>query len=344
MAGVACSLVVMAFAADETVTGNLAVEGDLDIEGDSLSLGMRSDSSTMPGINLLYIDALEPSIYFTATRANASWVWQVDGEKSQMVLGGGNKLQLFDQSSTPLAKITLDPMGVSYYQNSVVINGDSNLLPNQISNSPYSIMTRGLGDARYVRSGSGGVAITGGSGGSYNAVSVAGGGASGDYSVSLNNDSVAAGSNTVAMTGGYTEAESSGASVAMNRGYSGAPYSLAVGPNSSAIGFGQVVVGVNNIPDYSASVHSESGLSGTDIYVADSLFIVGNGTFGNNESYDPTAVGVQSNAFVVKKTGDVWVGGGLDVTGDGRIRGKLRIPASGDLSMGSFTAGTDPAL
>lgn len=121
--GITLSLSIVGFATDQVVEGNLSVEGDADIQGDILSLGTRADSSTTPGLNLLYTDAAAPSIYFSATRNNSSWMWQRDGAKTQMKLGGDNKLQIFDQSSTPVAKITLDPLGVSSFAGAVQFGG-----------------------------------------------------------------------------------------------------------------------------------------------------------------------------------------------------------------------------
>lgn len=76
--GAVMGLTLSAFSADQTVAGNLTVEGDTDIQGDALSLGTRADSSITPGLNLLYGDATNPTIYFGATRGLATWVWQAD--------------------------------------------------------------------------------------------------------------------------------------------------------------------------------------------------------------------------------------------------------------------------
>lgn len=114
---------VISYSADLVVSGSLVVEGDADIQGDTLSIGTRADSSVTPGLNVLYLDAAAPSIYFSATRNNVAWLWQRDGEKIQMQLGGDNKLQLYDQSIAPVAKITLDPLGSSVFSGPVNFNG-----------------------------------------------------------------------------------------------------------------------------------------------------------------------------------------------------------------------------
>lgn len=104
-----------AFAADLAVTGNLSVTGDADISGNTFSFGTRTDSSVTPGLNLLYSDATAPTVYFSATRSGANWLWQSNTSKSQLKLTTANQLQLFDQATTPVAKIILDPLGTSSF-------------------------------------------------------------------------------------------------------------------------------------------------------------------------------------------------------------------------------------
>ena len=112
---------------DQTVTGNLSVEGDTDLQGNTLSLGTRSDSSTTPGLNLLYGDATAPTIYFSATRGGANWLWQSNTNKSQLKLTTTNQLQLFDQAATPAVKITLNPNGTSSFAGPVIFGSAVNL-------------------------------------------------------------------------------------------------------------------------------------------------------------------------------------------------------------------------
>jgi len=115
------------FAADEVVTGNLTVEGDVDIESNALSLGIRSDSSVTPGLTLLYADAAAPSIYLSASRGPANWFWQDEGGKIQMKLAANNKLQLFDQQSVPVAKIVLDPLGRSILNSALISSSEASI-------------------------------------------------------------------------------------------------------------------------------------------------------------------------------------------------------------------------
>ena len=123
-------------------------------------------------------------------------------------------------------------------------------------------------------------------------------------------------------------------------------FSSAIGEAGIAQGKSQFVIGRYNIPQGSNWNYAET----------DNVFIVGNGTSGS-----------PSNALTVNWNGDMWIAGNLvapdgkigigvsapaanlDVAGTTILRGevtsqaKIRIPASGDLSMGSFTAGTNPA-
>lgn len=110
---VGAALWLNSYAADEVITGNLTVDGDVDIEGDVMSLGTRSDSSVTPGFTLLYADSTVPSIYLSATRGAANWLWQDENGKIQMKLGADNKLYLLDQEAVEAAQIVLNPAGES---------------------------------------------------------------------------------------------------------------------------------------------------------------------------------------------------------------------------------------
>lgn len=72
-------------------------------------------------------------------------------------------------------------------------------------------------------------------------------------------------------------------------------------------------------------------------------------TGGGYRSYAPTVEG--STVMTINSAGRILVGttvddGGnkLQVSGNVKVNGKVRVPPSGDLSMGSFTAGANPAL
>jgi hypothetical protein len=68
----------------------------------------------------------------------------------------------------------------------------------------------------------------------------------------------------------------------------------------------------------------------------DDLFVIGNGGEALTEGEVTTAAN-PSNAFVVHKNGNVRVAGDIDT------KGTIRVKPSGDLSMGAFTQGTNPA-
>jgi hypothetical protein len=399
-------------AQDQTVSGNLTVTGDADIEGSALSLGTRSDSSTTPGITLLYADAEAPSIYLSATRNNASWIWQMDGGRRQMELGGGNQLKIFDQSSVPVVGILLNPAGESSISSDLIINGQLKV-PNQNQSNINGVVTFALADQIYLRkninslklgsntvagpyafafgfssnaSGYDATAINGGSAAGYGAFSVGSSSiasgtnsssigystkATGPYAMALGDSSEASGSKSVAI-GYYSKAvgeysfaagtgSNAGGSMAIALGYianasgyrsmafgegaaASGQNSIALGRYVTAQGKDQVVVGYSNV------IQGD----GLNIIPSDDLFIVGNGTGS-----------VRANAFVVKKNGDMRVSGNsgfngnvgvgvespverVEVNGNIKASGivmaaKVRVPESGDLSMGVFTAGANPA-
>jgi hypothetical protein len=120
------------------------------------------------------------------------------------------------------------------------------------------------------------------------------------------------------MSGGYATAEFA---TAMSGGSSSGSYSTAIGPYTTATDYAQVVVGQNNMPN------------GTD-----ELFVVGNGEVDTSSGMP----GTPSNAFVVKRNGDVTVSNTLTAQAI-VVKTVLRLPPSGDLSMGGFTAGSNPA-
>jgi hypothetical protein len=100
----------------------------------------------------------------------------------------------------------------------------------------------------------------------------------------------------------------------------------------------------------------------------DPLFVIGNGWVENDNT--PQYAEHRSNAFIVGHDGAAWVQGGLTVDGTAMskdangdpalqpapslfkgdvavqgglsVQGVLRVPESGDLSMGGFKAGTPP--
>jgi len=355
--GICCALLATGWnlsAQDLSVNGDLDVAGTVDIKGESIGLGTRSDTSTEPGISVGYVDGTVSSLEFRSGRETHEWKWLLKSGSAfspQMVLGADNTLVIYDQASTPAVGITLNPAGVSTFEQSVLVNGADNRLPNQTLVDENSILTVILADGRYAKAGSLVVLGSGSASGSYSLSSGNGTTASGDYSLAGGNFSQAQGEASVAFgtssiavatssfaTGNEVRADGGFASVAMGNGALAEGYvsqaighytwtrgwfTTALGSNTVAKGMAQLVAGQFNV---------EQGT--VDQWIAtDDLFILGNGT-------SDTA---RSNAFVVKKNGDTTITGKATVSGEitlsqgGRVDGPLRISPQGDLTMGTFT-------
>jgi hypothetical protein len=257
---VALSLSASALADDQTVTGNLSVTGDADIRGNTLSVGTRTDSITTPGVNLLYSDGTAPSIYFTATRSGANWLWQSNTSAPQLRLSGSNKLLLYDQATTPTAKITLDPIGTSTFAQSVTLNGTDNRMPNQTITGPGSILTQATGltqtaaDGIYLRQDLTSLSIAGGSVSGYNSTGMSAGDASADYSTAMSSG-YASGNYATAMS--YATANGQ-YSTAMSNGYASGDCSTAMssGNASGFVSTAMTAGGANG--DYSTAMSGGS--------------------------------------------------------------------------------------
>jgi hypothetical protein len=142
--------------------------------------------------------------------------------------------------------------------------------------------------------------------------------------------------------GGYTGAGAD-KSFAANSGVTWGEYSVAIGRGTIAEQKYQVVLGTFN--------DNQNLPRGSVLQPLDPIFVIGN---GHIETV-PTYTEVRSNAFMVRYNGDAWVQGGLTVEGgpagapatsvfkgDVSVQGVLRVPESGDLSMGAFTTGSQP--
>jgi hypothetical protein len=125
----------------------------------------------------------------------------------------------------------------------------------------------------------------------------------------------ASGSESTAF-GAYTTASATYATAMGNGTIASGLAATATGQSTVAQSQNEFVVGRFNVAQGS-----------TNTWVTtDNLFTVGNGS-------SDTA---RSNAFVIKKNGDSNLSGVLSVTGS------VRVPSSGDLSMGEFTSGQAP--
>ncbi len=142
---------------DLDVVGNLDVTGNVDIHGDSLTLGAWDDNSAMPGFGLLYDDGTTGSILLQASRSSAQWLFQHQasggGWSNAFKIDATHRLILFGASPANSESIILDPIGSSSFGTSVNFLGSNNQMPNQTLASTSSILTAGLGDARYLRPG-----------------------------------------------------------------------------------------------------------------------------------------------------------------------------------------------
>jgi hypothetical protein len=142
---------------DLDVTGDLDVAGVVDIHGNSLSLGSWNLDPSTPGFGWVYQDGATGSILWQASRPSAEWVFQHAGTggswATALKIDASHRLVLFDPSSGNSARIILDPVSTSTFEASVNFLGSSNLMPNQTLSGSSSILTAGLGDARYARIG-----------------------------------------------------------------------------------------------------------------------------------------------------------------------------------------------
>jgi hypothetical protein len=142
--------------------------------------------------------------------------------------------------------------------------------------------------------------------------------------------------------GGYAGADKS---FAADSGVTWGKYSVAIGRGTVTGQDYQVALGTYNtfirrFPD---------SVADTVPYVSDPLLVIGNGYVATDGTE------IRSNAFTVGYDGAAWIQGGLTVEGgsaeapaptvfkrDVSVQGVLRVPESGDLSMGAFTAGPQP--
>lgn len=94
--------------ADQTITGNLAVTGTVDVDGNSLFFGTQGAS---PGLSLTYTDAAADTLTFFLNRATASWLWAHSSAIAAMRLTGEHELVLYHPDGQT-AGVTLTPGGV----------------------------------------------------------------------------------------------------------------------------------------------------------------------------------------------------------------------------------------
>lgn len=111
-------------------------------------------------------------------------------------------------------------------------------------------------------------------------------------------------------------------SVAVGNGnYVAATCAAALGVSTQAYGMGQTVLGHYNVNSGNPSINSVDSLPSSAV-----IFLLGNGTSSQ-----------RSNAMTVQRSGQVRASGVVEA------KAGFRTPPLGDLSMGDFTAGQNPA-
>lgn len=352
-----------------SLAADLTVSGNLDVQGNVMNLGSWEGQTNEAGVSFNYTDYPIDDygdFHFSLNRLTATWLWEHLGPNNSwlptMKLNEANSLALYNSAGQ--AMISLNPSGNSVFQNSLVINGNNTLLPSQTLSSDGSVLTRILGDNRYLtKSADGKTALgyatasapsataMGGDAWAVGEGSIAGGEsiASGVFSVALGEDSYASGQSAVALgNNAYAQGNSSFATGQSSK--ASGNYASAFGLSTIAQGYSQTVIGRYNL----AQGNPNSWVA------TDDLFTIGNGTSDNQ----------RSNAFIVKKNGDaivkgnatvegysylndistdginangdltVWgvseMMGGAYIGGDLQVTGKIYLQPQGDIPMGQF--------
>jgi len=275
---------------------NLTLTGTADIAGTTISLG--TGASSYPGWQVVYTDGTTSHVDFMGTRSANIWRWWQNGSGTsqlQLTLDNNNKLIIFDQSSTPVPKITLDPMGVSTFANALTVtgtltvNGTNNQMPNQTLTGANSVLTEGLADGRYLSSSTitVGSASSGGLTGA--TLSFNEGTATGRSAFAEGRYSTASGYYSIAM--GRSSTASGQYSIAIGTATTASGYlSTAMGYMSTAEGFGSTAMGVFT----TASGIEATALGGASTASGRASTAMGNGTVASGDS--STAMGNSTTA------------------------------------------------
>lgn len=213
----------------DTVTTNLTVQGNTDIEGNITTIGSWTGDTTHFGLQIGYIDSATSAIVFTAGRGANVWQWEQNAfgtPTKQMTLDGTAKLSLFDSSGS--AVIVFNPAGASP---GITVNGQS-VLTTVGGAIPY--LTPLAANASYARIDALNLAL------GYGASSGTDAYAFGKGAQALGNGSIAIGSRGEPFAGaGFDE------------------WATATGVHSLAVGFG-----TTSSQEYSSSVGTEAAASG----------------------------------------------------------------------------------
>jgi len=351
--------------ATDLTGNNLTLTGTADIAGNTLSLGTGAGS--YPGWLGVYTDGSTSYVDLQGTRNANNWRWwqKASGTAElQMTLGSDHKLVLYDQSSTPVAMITLDPMGASTITNSltvtgsITVNGANNQMPNQTLTGTNSVLTEGLADSRYLSIGASaalfptsGSTATGADSfslgtsthatGNYSLASGFYSTASGDYSTALG-ASTASGSMSIAL--GQATASGNYSTAMGHFTTAGGPGSTASGWYSTATGTNSTAMGNSTASGLDSTAFGSSTASGHHSFAAGELTTAsgnyGGTTFGTlTIAHDSAtfAAGYMTTAygFISTALGNTTFAGGESSTALG-----YSTTANGDRSttMGNQTS------
>lgn len=241
-------------AQDQSVSGNLGVTGALDVYGDAINFGSWSNDATRFGLNLAYAEdpGHHATLTLTTTRPASAWLWQQaapgtsSGSVPQMSLSAGDALTLYDQAApTPNAAIVLDPIGGSTFRTSVTMNGADNQMPNQTFTGTNSVLTAGLGDARYIPRSTGNTLSLGYAASASGTDATALGAyssATGDQATALSYGTVASGAYAVALGDGSAATGVQATALGANS-VAGGQYSQTLGYGSLATQWGSSAIG-----------------------------------------------------------------------------------------------------
>jgi len=98
-------------AQDQSVNGNLFVLSNLDVNGNTASFGT---SGANPGYSIVYTNGPQAAIDFSASLAQANWIWRQNLSNPQLKLGYDNILSVYPVG-TSIPTITLNPSGASAF-------------------------------------------------------------------------------------------------------------------------------------------------------------------------------------------------------------------------------------
>lgn len=226
-------------AEDMNVSGDLNVTGNTDIRGNFLNFGAWNDDPLQPGFNLHYDDDGTGHLRFKINRAEASWTWMHSDINQNLVwamhLSSDHSLLLYDQQGDE--GLSLSPFGASLFYHPVNFYGNNQIMPNQTLTGDGSVLTRKLGDSRYILKGANNSTALGASTASKPFSTAMGGNslANGDYSIAGGNSSIASGYASLAI-GELNQSTAPGAIALGSQNKANNWFSAAIGYNNESSG------------------------------------------------------------------------------------------------------------